>query len=174
MPRLSLILSILLVYASMAQAQSSGPFVGFVTEDGKYQLVSDLGIEQWEEGKLSYHRRQQWFLRCSYPDPVTNQPNTWCSLDRLVIDKRLTPSSGDIVNQHRHSVSDGTLKLVRVDWRKGVLDFTVVHTDKSTIEVMSRLTKKDDSLYLDSFKATGIARGVFSNSLTAIDYKIPK
>lgn len=167
------VLLIIVGCVSTAQSYAADPFVGFITDDGVYQLRFDFGIEQWEQEKLTNHRLQQWILRCSYP-VATTVHSTRCDLERLVIDKKLTPSSGDIINQHWHSVSDGTLKLVNVDWPKGVLDFTVVHTDQSTIEVMLRIKVTEKSLYLKSFKATGIARGFLSNSLTAIEYRIPK
>jgi hypothetical protein len=70
--------------------------------------------------------------------------------------------------------SDGTLRLLNADWQRGRLDFTVVHSDKSTIEVMLRLKSTDNVIYLDSFKATGIARGLLSDTMTTIEYRIPK
>jgi hypothetical protein len=162
------------IFSSPSRAQDIGPWIGTIRDDGSYQLRFDFGIEQWEEGKLTTHRKQQWVLRCSYPDPFENLSSTTCSLDRVIIDKGWRPSDGDMIGKHSHNSSDGTLKFVSVNWPRGVLDFTVVHTDRSTIEVLMRFKAKGTILYLDSFKATGIARGVLSDSMSTIEYRIPK
>jgi hypothetical protein len=81
---------------------------------------------------------------------------------------------GAMVTTHKHYSSDGTLRLNTVDWQKGKLDFTIVFTDKDTAEAMLRFKAKNNMLCLDSFKAYGIAKGWFSDSMAAIEYRIPK
>ena len=78
------------------------------------------------------------------------------------------------ITTHEHYSLDETLKFVSVNWQRGELDFNVVHKDKSTIEVMLRMKFKDGSIYLGSFKAIGIARGIFTDSMVPLEYKIPK
>jgi hypothetical protein len=81
---------------------------------------------------------------------------------------------GTAITAHNHYSSDGTLKLLRADWQRGELDFNIVLSDKSTIEVMLRMKFKDGSIYLGSFKAIGIARGILTDSMVPLEYKIPK
>jgi len=81
---------------------------------------------------------------------------------------------GTIIGQHSHYASDGTLKLVYVDWEAGELDLQLTLTDNTTIEVMLRVQYQDTSIYLKDFKAIGIARGMFSDTMTAIEYRIPE
>lgn len=169
-----IIFSVLLVSSSLAHAQDRGLMVGIVGNDRSYQLTTNFGIEQWEEGKLTTHRRQQWWLTCNYPEPIGKRPETWCSLDRVVIDQPLPPSPGSMIGAHKHFTSDGTLRIVRADWPSGILDFTIVLQDRSNIEVMARMNIRDNLIILDSFKATSIARGLWSGKMSTIDFKIPK
>lgn len=173
-PISAIVLYVLVGVCSEAYGEELGSLMGTAHRDGSYNLNAEFGIEQWEDGKLTTHRRQQWFLNCDYPEFLTKAPKTWCSLDRVVIDEGLTQHSGAMIKSHQHHFSDGTLKLVRADWPRGVLDFTVVHRDKSTIEVMLRMKIKDGLIHLDSFKGTGIARGLLSNTMTTIEYRIPR
>lgn len=166
-----------MAFSSLAQSEELGPIIGNINIDGShssYRLNFDFGIEQWEGGKLSTHRRQQWVLQCDYPELVTNRPNTWCSLKRVVIDEELTPRSGAIIGAHWHYSSDGTLKLLNADWERGRLEFIIVYSDKSTTEVMLRMKLKGNIIYLDGFKAMAIARGRLSGTITTIEYKIPQ
>jgi hypothetical protein len=178
MKRTSLVtLLIFIGLCSVAQCKDHGTYVGFYKEKGvdtKYNLTFNFGIEQWENGKLTTHRKQQWILRCSYPDPLEKKLETFCSLERVVIDDWGKLLSGAVITTHHHSSLEGTLRLLNVDWKRDQLDFTIVYTDNTTSEVMIRLKFKDGIIYLDSFKAFGISRGVFSDSMEAIEYKIPK
>jgi hypothetical protein len=148
--------------------------IGFITSDGRYVLDFDVGIEQWEDGKQTTHRNQQWTLDCSSPS-ATGQESTVCTLKRLVIDKELTPGSGPILNVHKHSTLDGTLKIVLADWNRGRLDFTIINSDNSVTEAMLEMKISSSLILLNSFKATAITRGnIVSIPLTTIEYKIPK
>ena len=168
---------VMILFCSAAQCEELGPYIGFFKGKGanaKYNLSFNFGIEQWEDGKKSTFRHQQWFLQCSYPEPLSNRPETWCSLERIVIDHWEKISGGDVIGTHKHYFSDGTLKLLRVDWQRGELDFNIVLTDNSTIEVMLRMKYERGNIYLDSFKAIGIARGRLTDSMVPLEYKIPK
>lgn len=174
---LAIVFSVI-AFCSLAQSAEQELIIGSITgtgADAKYDLTFYFGIEQWEDGKLTTHRRQQWDLHCSYPEPATNRPNTWCSLKRVVIDEELTPRSGAIIGTTKHDSSDGTLRLIIADWESGRLDFTIVYSDGGTTEVMLRMKREGNIFYLDSFKATAITRGtIFLTPLTTIEYRIPK
>jgi len=162
---------------SVAQCEELGLYIGYFKGKGtnaEYNLTFNFGIEQWENEKLSTFRHQKWFLDCSYPDPLTRKPNTSCSLERTIIDNWGKTSPGVVIGTRNHNTLDGTLKLLDAQWQRGKLDFNIVLDDNSTIEVMLRMKLKDGSIYLDSFKAISIARGILSNSMSSIEYKIPK
>lgn len=147
--------------------------IGHVTRAG-YNIYSVFGIEQWEDGKLATHRRQQWTIECDY-SVAMNPPSTSCTLTRVVIDEELTPGTGAMISTHRHYTSDGTLRLITADWEGGRLDFTIVNSDKSTTEAMLSMKIKSTLIFLDSFKATAITRGNFFDiPLTTIEYRMPK
>ena len=61
-----------------------------------------------------------------------------------------------------------------VDWKNGKLDFTITFTDGNKTEVMIRFEEGNGILYMDSFKALGVARGFLSDSMSAIEYRIPE
>ena len=175
---LEIVFCVLIAFCSLAQSAEQELIIGSITGKGaqsEYNLTFYFGIEQWEDGKLTTHRRQQWDLQCSYPEPATNRPNTSCSLKRVVIDEELTPGSGAIIGTTKHDSSQGTLRLINTDWERGRLDFTIVYSDGGTTEVMLRMKRKDNIFYLDSFKATAITRGTLVlTPLTTIEYRIPK
>src|SRR5262249_11892003 len=62
-------------------------------------------------------------------------------LKRIVIDDEVTPGSGAIIGTSKHDSSDGTLRLINVDWETGRLDFTIVYSDGGTTE--SRAARYD-------------------------------
>jgi hypothetical protein len=169
---------VLVLSASLVNAEELGPYIGFYNgkgESAKYTIMCSFGVEQWEDNKQSTFRYQQWHFTVSYPDVVTKQRSTSCVLERTVFDglDRNT-ALGAIVASRMHSQTDGTLKLHRVDWKKGILDFTIVFDDMSTAEIMLRMKYKDGAIYLESFKAAGIARGILSDTIRPIEYRIPK
>lgn len=168
---------IMILFYSVAQGEELGPYIGYSKGKGanvEYHLTFNFGIEQWEEGKLSTFRYQQWLLQCAYPDPGTGQAQTWCSLNRTVIDKWSEAMGGTVISTHKHYSAEETLKLRRINWQRGELDFHIILTDGSTIEVMLRMKFKDNSIHLDSFKAIGIARGILTDTMVPLEYKIPR
>jgi len=168
---------VLIFATSLVNAEELGPYIGFYKGKGgsaEYHLTFNFGIEQWENNKQSTNQYQKWFLRASFPQPATKKRTTRCSLERLVITMWPETSLGTVISQHNHYQEDGTLKLQRVDWEKGILDFSIALADLSTIEIALRMGLKNDRIYLKSFNAIGIARGMFSDTMTAIEYKIPK
>jgi hypothetical protein len=167
----------LVLSTSMVYAEQLGPFIGTYKGKGasaEYDLMFRFGIEQWEGDKKSSFRYQQWSIQASFPEPSTKKRVTWCNLERVIIDKWGKEMGGPIIATRTHSPTDGTLKFQHVNWEKGILDFSIVLDDLSTIEMMLRMTLKDGTIYLKSFKAVGIARGFLSDTMTAIEYRIPK
>ena len=148
--------------------------------DGRYRIDTTFGVEQLHDDdktKVLDFRYQIWHLTCNNP-PFRSErlpDNTDCRLERIVMDQRLfggRPESR-IIQVDNHHVSDGTLKIIDANFAIGKLDFQLVFSDGSTAEVQMRLKKEDTSLYLKSFKAIGIARGSLSDSLSAVEYRIP-
>lgn len=161
-------------FALVANGESIGPYLGFVegTESSpEYFLTFNFGVDQWENGIRSEKLFEQWHLNCSYPDSLTKKLITFCSLDR---DKFLIFEGEAILNRQESNSIDGTLRLINVDWERGVLDFTFVHKDKTTTSVQIRFARRGKSIYLRSFKALAVARGVFSDTFTTIEYRIPE
>ena len=163
-----------IVGTSVAKGEVLGPYLGFVkeTESGvEYSLIFNFGLEQWENKKRSENLFHQWYLSCTYPDSVTRQLTTWCSIET---DTFWISGEETIVHKENLYTSNGTLKLISVDWERGVLDFSMMHENKTTTEVKIRMIIKDKFIYLNSFEAFAIARGVFSDSLSPIEFRIPQ
>ena len=95
------------------------PAIG-LAQDGKYTLMFDFGIEQYEEGKRADFRFQQWYLMCSYPSDFVGNNRTWCTLDRTVYDRIGVENMGVTVTGHRHTQEDGTLAVKNADWNGGL------------------------------------------------------
>jgi hypothetical protein len=172
-------LSLLLLFFNVElRAQETNPatlMVGFVDDDGKYHLSANFGIEQWENGKLTTHRYQIWDLLCSPQTYGAKFPfDIWCSLERIVIDNDLAGKGTKYIGGQKHYVEAETFKVTYVDWPAGKFDFEIVLTDTSTVQVALRFKRWRDTLFLDSFKAIGVAPGIFSYSLAAIEYRIPE
>jgi len=153
-------------------------YVGSITEDKHYSIsMLGFGIEQFEGGKRTTHRFQLWDLLCNYPpDPLVGQPNeTYCHVERTVLNRSGEDMGlGTYIGQYLHSTLDGSLKLTNVDWNEGELDFQLILVDRTTIEVKLRVGYQDTSIYLKDFKAIGIARGIVSDTMEAIEYRIPE
>ena len=160
----------------LAKAQRMNqPRIGSKSTDGHYSLTFNFGIEQYEDNKKSDFRLQNWALDCSYPDKNSGRPDkTVCFLKRTVYDRLFTEDIGTTISEHLHSESDGNLQVRPVDWSHGKLDFTIEFTDGNTAEVMVRWKELDDTFYMNSFKAIGVARGRFSDSMSSIEYRIPE
>jgi len=167
----------LVLLPSLVNAEEFGPHIGSYNGKGasaNYHLYFNFGIEQWEGDRRNSIRYQQWFLQADFPDPISKKTNTWCNLERIIIDKWEKGHIQTIIGVRNHSPENGTLKFQRLDWAKGVFDCSIVLDDLSTIEIMLRMKLKDGAIWLQSFKAVGIARGIFSDTMTTIEYRIPK
>jgi hypothetical protein len=141
----------------------------------KYNITLDLGVEQLTQDKKVWdYRYQLWHVSCSSPWTLTAEKfpfNTWCSVNRIVLDKGF--AEGRVITGHNHYIEEGTLKLTNIDFPNGKLDFQLTFTDMSTIDVMIRLKRWENVLFLDSFKAIGVSRGSLSDTLQAVEFRIP-
>ena len=153
-----------------------GNIIGNVSDDGTYRLFANLGIEQWENGEKTDHRLQTWYLSCTSPDPFSTQSSrhdTWCSLERIVMDSGFVEDSR-LISEHNHYSTDGTLTITDADWPNGRLDFTLTFTDNNTAEVLMRFKYWDSSIFLDRFEAVAVARGILSDSLSTVRFRVPE
>jgi hypothetical protein len=150
--------------------------IGFAidSEQGRsYSITFSTGLEPWEDGKKSNFRHEIWMILCNYPAINSNPPQTYCSLDRQIIDdwgKTIPPNIGS----RQHYLSENTLQLGKVDWENGILNMTAIYDDNSKTEIDIRFKNEKSVLYLESFRALNVGRTVFTNSLSVIEYKIPK
>lgn len=170
------LLVVLLLWTSSFASEPRQLSLGSISQNPKrFQIYATFGIEQWEQGRRASFRDQLWQLICSSPPYVPTELTTECRLERTVIHYlTLDRRRRGFVAVHSHSIQDGTLELLYADWPTGKLDFNVIHTDGSRIEVKLRLKYRENTIYLDSFQAFGIARSVLSDSLGAIEYRIPQ
>jgi hypothetical protein len=176
--KLRLIIPLVVLFALPLFAQDRFPgtaLVGLVNREGQYRIFANFGIEQWEDGKRTTHRFQSWHLSCNPETFGQKLPfDTWCSLERIVIDNDLTTKGTKLVSEHNHYIEEKTLRVTNVDWKAGRLDFDITFTDNNTAQAALRFKRWNDSLFLESFKAIGVTRGLFSDSLAAVEYRIPE
>ena len=167
------VLAFLLVPALHAQ-RIDKPIIGIKNSAGQYMLNFDFGIEQYEDGKRTEHRLQNWYLLCNYPAPAAfgGSGKTYCRLNRTVYD-RIIPDE-TTVTQEFHSEQTGNLQIFDMEWKAGKLDFTIIYAEGDRTEVMIRMSQDDRSFFLDSFKALTAARGLLSDKLTSVEYRIPE
>ncbi len=152
----------------------SRPWIGLITKDGTHMIVNfDFGIEQWEDSKRSTHRYQTWFLDCEYPASFGKPRQTYCSLERTVMDSIFSELK-TMVSTKKHNTEDGTLVIKEADWRKGKLSLAVVYRDGSTTEVLILMKYEENQIFLDSFKALSVARGILTDAMTSVEYRIPE
>ena len=127
----------------------------FASDKEPRSLTCNLGLELWEEGKKSERIFQSWHLTCG---EVARQP--WCSLERTQF--LLLGEAGISVAVHRHSTSDGGLKLWRLDWAKGELSFDVIYQRGERMPVVIRLKPVSEKfpsfLAVKSFEAKDVVR----------------
>ncbi|MBL7131289.1 MAG: hypothetical protein ISS45_07820 [Candidatus Omnitrophica bacterium] len=145
--------------------------IGSAKKDGRKHFSYTFGIEQWENNKKSDFRYQQWLIQAANYDFSSSKDKNYCFVERIVFDKY---EDQTMVGCWRHSPEEGSLKIIDFDWEKGRLDFELNLIDGSSIEVLIMLSYSEyDSICLDSFKAVGIARGNLTDSLSALEYRIP-
>jgi len=159
-----------------------GPLAGGITNTDsgpQYHLDFNFGIERWENGKRSESFNELWDLNCSFSDIISKKPTTRCSLKRTF----LWALFKDAVYPHfsMYDSSEGTLRFKHADWKNGELDFLLTHKDKTTTEVKIRMEIVDTGsadhklIFLRSFQAFSIARGLFPDStMVHIEQRIPK
>jgi hypothetical protein len=167
--------AILLASTVPAEEIPQGLYIGMKMDDGRYSIFANLGIEQYENGKKTSSRVQNWYLECWSRDPLAGKQG--CSLERTVYDLFWTKSNFDIgagVSFSQHSTEDGNLKIKTLDWSSGKLDFTVVYNDGGTTDVKVRFKETGKMLHMTSFQALSIAHGVLSDSMSAVEYKVPQ
>lgn len=160
-----------------------GPMIGSrTTGKDEYSInMFEFGIEQLEDGKVGTFRRQRWILNCSYPEPITRRLQTYCNLERMVIDDWNQASEAPrpslafpVVTVHAHNSEDGSLRDLQADWPSGKLDFKVIYTDGDSTDVMIRFRWHGTAMHLTDFKGIGVTHGVVSDHLAAIEYRIPR
>ena len=120
---MKVLLSLVFLFAPALQAQRiDKPTIGIKTSAGQYMLHFDFGIEQWEDGKRTDHRLQNWYLLCNYPAPVAfgGRGKTYCRLNRTVYD-RIIPDQ-TTVTQEFHSEQTSNLEILDMDWEGGKLE----------------------------------------------------
>jgi len=152
-----------------------GPLTGGITNTDsgpQYHLDFNFGIERWENGKRSEKSYELWNLNCSSHNIVSKKPTSWCSLDQNFF--WLHREDAVITFSHNFDSSEGTLRLIHTDWENGVLDLDIVHGDKSVTTVKIRMVLKDEIIYLRSFSAFAIRRGLSPDSpITPLEFRIP-
>lgn len=178
--QISILLSIaligmLLINAELFARPEIKTYVGTVSQENdgiRYRILCNFGIEQYENGKKSDTRYQQWLFSGS--NYIAGKHETYLTVERIVFDKWSSREVGTQASYWVHSINDNTLVIKALDWEKGIVDFSLVFTDGSTAEVMMRIKRDKDSLFLEQFKAYGIARGYLSDTMAALEYKIPE
>jgi hypothetical protein len=152
------------------------PYIGLITDDTppRYLVTAELGVEQWENSKRSERIHQLWYLQCQYPPYLAPPYQTHCSLERTMIVRWNMPGVKTGIYVHKHNTDDGTLQLRAADWERGKLEFTIVYNDQTTTEVIMRMRYADRSIFLESFRAAGIAKSWFSDEMSPIEYRIPE
>lgn len=152
---------------------TEGIFAGVLSTNGEYHVTCTFGIEQYSpKNKLFEYRKQIWDLRCEQK----KNGGIDCELERLVIDN-LTQSMGKDahITRHKHSITDGNLKLKAINLAKGILDFSITYTSGEESEVRIRITQtKRGMLYLKEFIGLGVTRGMFSDNMETYEYRIPQ
>lgn len=133
-----------------------------------------VGIEHWEQNKRQTHRRQVWKIDCRQPPAEREQPTTpSCTLIRTVIDEAVLGVL-PIVTEHLHSVEDDTLRVGRISWQGGIIELSIVHTDKRTAEVTIRFSEKGGYYFFKDFTAATLLREKPSGAVTVVEYRIPE
>lgn len=163
----------LLLVAALQPPRLAAAYCTSTTDKKEGYFTCIFGIEQWEEGKRSDSQHQQWTLQCSQN---AREP-TSCSLERTAFIQWSNERGLTTISIHKHSTDAKTLRVVEGDWRSGKLDFDVIYPDGSRAPVRMRLKKLDGSdtlLAIDSFDAFDTIRGVLSDSLVRVQYKIPE
>lgn len=173
------ILLALIAFTSPAQCRDRKVFIGGIMDakaDPENYIEWRFGVEQWEQGRRTSHRLQVWWLRCYGKTWTGKSDQTACTLQRTVLDRWMHPEKDTFLTVKEHTTEDGSLLVKRLSWEKGELDFDIVYSDDSTTEAIVRfqVDRRSRSIFLTKFTAIGISRGLLSDSLGAVEYRIPE
>lgn len=145
----------------------------FASDKEPRSLTCDLGLELWEEAKKSEGIFQSWHLTCGAG--VGHQ--SWCTLERTLI-VLWGELVGGKVTIHRHSTSDGSLKLWRLDVAKGELSFDVVYPEGERMPVLMRLKPVSEKipwlLAVESFQAKDVVRTLLTKAVVSQEWRLPE
>jgi len=137
-------------------------------------ICPSLGLELWEEGKRSERIFQQWNLNCFREQPRAVS----CTLVRTLIVIYKGNFEWSSVTEHRHSTTDGTLRVLDTNWNEGRLEFEVIFVGGKRMPVLMKLKPmapgESGLLNVESFQAKDVVRTVFSRSLVAQEWRIPE
>lgn len=135
-------------------------------------LGCNLGLELWEEGKKSETMFQLWELHCF--EGVGHK--TECTLERTQI--VASSEYGGFTTIHRHSTSEGSLKVWELDLPNGKLSFDVVYPRGERMPVLIQLKKpvvKGSSYHIETFQAKDVVRTTFPvSAVVSTEWRIPE
>ena len=151
----------------VAYGGDTGPMVGLVTvtDSGPEYILYNFhfGIEQWENGNHAERMNELWWLECDSRGASKNL-KAHCVLEQTklweLIKNEVYPTT------IKYDSTAGNLNVDYVDWEKGKLDFTLIDKENKTTAVKIRMLIKEKTIYLSSFQALGISRGLFNGSLS--------
>lgn len=146
----------------------------FNKENGSGQLrILNLGIERWEDGKRSDTMWERWELTCGDQgkSQATSGIGIYCKLERLIVMRGFSIDSS-IVGIEANSTEDGTLKVNRIDWKSGVLDFDLIG-GRAPIQCEVRFESKKPDGRLLSLRAISVVRTTLlpDNTLVNMEYR---
>ncbi len=161
------------VTAVSASAEAVPAAFCFASDKEPRSLTCNLGLELWEEGKKSESIFQSWHLTC---DPRVGH-QLWCTLERTVI-VRSGELIGGTVTIHRHSTSDGSLKVREVNWANWRLSFDVIYPGGERMPVLMHLKpvseKISSFLAIESFQAKDVVRTALTRKVVSQEWRLPE
>ena len=143
-----------------------GPMAGRIQEDGRRYVLTlyNLGIEQYEDGKLSGSRFEQWHLACN-----GTVFETHCSLERVTFTYVFSDQL-PAIHVHKHHSSDGTLR-VSPRWNLGQLDLVMTYGDDVEEQITVDLEYSGDTIYLRDLRGVVLHRSV-SGATQTVEHKV--
>ena len=172
---LSLVILTDLIKITGAHSQESGILLLANRAENNPNQVSfnvAFGVEQYENSEKSDILWEQWQLTCQGPFDRS------CSLERTCFWN--TGEFGTTIAIKEHKSNDGSLKITDMDWKKGILNFTLIHkglldNPGNKTDVSIKMEWRDNVLYLTGFKGLSTRRGLMDPSeLNTIEFRIPE